>query len=158
MPHSRVKTTSKLSRVKSQRKALLKSLAYHLIMEESITTTKPKAKALIPFVEKLITRAKKGTLHSRRQVVSKLGNTEAADKLFEELLPKLKSRNSGHVRIKPAGFRQGDQAILSEVSLILDAPAAKTEKKPAQATKSKAGSTTKPQAAAKTKPAKKEVK
>lgn len=120
MPHARVKHRRKLSRTHGARQALLRSLAYHLIMQESITTTKPKAKALIPFAERLITRAKQGTLHSRRLVTSRLGNAEAAGKLCDELIPRLSGRTSGHLRIKSAQVRAGDQAKMSEVSLILD--------------------------------------
>src|SRR3954468_7849490 len=98
----------KFHREKDQRSALLKGLADSLVKYESIETTLPKAKEIVPYVEKLITKAKKGDLHNRRQVISKLQTLESAHKLVDEIVPKLKGRVSGHLRIEKTGQRRGD--------------------------------------------------
>ena len=71
-------------------------------------------------MEKLITKAKKADLHNRRQVISSLQTIESANKLFDELTPKLKSRNSGHLRISKTTTRKGDNAMQARVSFIFD--------------------------------------
>ncbi|MFI5275471.1 MAG: 50S ribosomal protein L17 [Candidatus Saccharimonadales bacterium] len=125
----------KLHRERDQRRALVKGLADSLVKYESIETTLPKAKELVPYVEKLITKAKKGDLHNRRQVISKLQTVESAHKLVDEIAPKLKGRTSGHVRIEKTRSRRGDNAQLARVSFVddlKDAPVAKAaEAKPA---------------------------
>ena len=125
----------KLNRERDQRRALVKGLADSLVKYESIETTLPKAKELVPYVEKLITKAKKGDLHNRRQVISKLQTVESAHKLVDEIAPKLKGRDSGHVRIEKTRSRRGDNAQLARVSFVDDlneAPVAKAaEAKPA---------------------------
>src|SRR5487761_693343 len=90
----------KFHRDRDQRSALIKGLADSLIRDESIETTLPKAKEVVPYVEKLITKAKKGDLHNRRQVISALQTTTSAHKLIDEIVPKLNGRNSGYLRIK----------------------------------------------------------
>ncbi len=105
---------------RDQRRALMKGLASNLVNEEAITTTVPKAKELVPYVEKLITKAKKGDLHSRRLVIAKMANVDSAHKLVDEIAPKLGGRNSGHLRITRAGFRRGDNAELATVSFVDD--------------------------------------
>ncbi len=110
----------KLHRERDQRRALLKGLADSLIIHESIQTTLPKAKELVPYVEKLITKAKKGDLHARRQLISDLQTIASAHKLIEEIAPKLKKRTSGHLRIEKEGFRRGDNAPLARVSFVDD--------------------------------------
>ena len=134
---------TKFHRERDQRAALIKSLADSLIKYESIETTLPKAKALLPYVEKLITKAKKGDLHSRRQIISELQTIESAHKLVDEIAPKLKGRISGHLRIERTGFRCGDQAELARISFVDDlkeAPVSKAAKTTAP-TKKKAGAT-----------------
>ena len=134
---------TKFHRERDQRAALIKSLADSLIKYESIETTLPKAKALLPYVEKLITKAKKGDLHSRRQIISELQTIESAHKLVDEIAPKLKGRISGHLRIERTGFRRGDQAELARISFVDDlkeAPVSKAAKTTAP-TKKKAGAT-----------------
>lgn len=126
----------KLHRERDQRRALIKGLADSLVKYESIETTLPKAKEVVPYVEKLITKAKKGDLHNRRQIVSGLQTIESAHKLVDEIAPKLKARTSGHLRIEKTRMRRGDQAQLARVSFVDDlktAPVAKTvtEEKPA---------------------------
>ena len=130
----------KLGRERDQRRALLKSLAESLIKYEAIETTLPKAKEVVPYTEHLITKAKKGGLHNRRQVISKLQTIESAHKLFDEIAPKLSGRSSGHLRIERTSLRRGDNAQLAKVSFVDDLakaapapkakPAAKTAAKP----------------------------
>jgi large subunit ribosomal protein L17 len=118
----------KFHRERDQRKALIKGLADSLVKYESIETTLPKAKEIVPYVEKLITKAKKGDLHNRRQVVSGLQTIASAHKLVDEIVPKLGSRSSGHLRIQKAGVRRGDNTQLARVSFVDDlksAPVAK---------------------------------
>lgn len=115
--HSYIGT--KLSRPRGQRLALLRGLATSVILQESVTTTLAKAKAVVPMLEKTITKAKKGDLHSMRQVRSVLYTDAAARKLQQELAPLWKDRPSGHVRVIKAGWRLGDSAPLAVISLIL---------------------------------------
>jgi large subunit ribosomal protein L17 len=126
----------KLHRERDQREALVKGLADSLVKYESIETTLPKAKEVVPYVEKLITKAKKGDLHSRRQVISDLQTLEAAHKLVDEIAPKLRGRTSGHLRVERTRLRRGDNAQLARVSFVDDlkeAPVAKAAAKPAEA-------------------------
>jgi large subunit ribosomal protein L17 len=107
---------------------LLKGLADSLVKYESIETTLPKAKEVVPYTEKLITKAKKGDLHSRRQIISDLQTIASAHKLVDEIAPKLKGRNSGHLRIIKTKLRRGDNAQMARVSFVDDlaeAPVAK---------------------------------
>lgn len=111
---------NKLGRERDQRRALMKGLAVSLIEHESIETTVPKAKALRPFIEKLITKAKKGDLHNRRQIIAALGNYKAAHKLMDEIAPKVSHRSSGHVRIVKSENRRGDNAAMARISFVDD--------------------------------------
>lgn len=111
---------SKFGRERDQRRALMKGLANSLVLEESIETTLPKAKEIIGYTEKLITKAKKNDLHNRRQVISKLATKDAANKLVDELAPKLAGRNSGYLRIKRTAVRRGDGAQMARVSFVDD--------------------------------------
>jgi len=110
----------KFGRERDQREALLKGLADSLIIHESIVTTLPKAKEMVPYVEKLITKAKKGDLHNRRQVIASVNTVSSANKLVDEIAPKLNGRNSGHLRIERQGTRRGDQAQMAKVSFVDD--------------------------------------
>lgn len=125
----------KFSRQRDQRRALIEGLADSLVLRESIETTLPKAKELVSYAEKLITKAKKGGLHNRRQVISGLQTKEAAHKLVDDIAPKLKGRASGHLRVEKTGSRRGDAAQLARVSFVDDlkakAPAEKPAAKPA---------------------------
>ena len=124
----------KFHRERDQRSALVKGLADSLVKYESIETTLPKAKEVVPYVEKLITKAKKGDLHNRRQVISDLQTLEAAHKLVDDIAPKLKGRTSGHLRIEKTRTRRGDNAQLARISFVDDlkeAPVAKKADKPA---------------------------
>lgn len=121
----------KFNRERDQRRALVKGLADSLVKYESIETTLPKAKEVVPYIEKLITKAKKGDLHNRRQVIAKLQTKESAHKLVDEIAPKLASRTSGHVRIEKTRTRRGDNAQLARVSFVdelKEAPVAKAAK------------------------------
>lgn len=100
-------------------KFLLKNLATSLILNESITTTLPRAKELGPYIDRLIKKSKQGNLAQRRYVISKLTTETAARKLWEELAPNFKERSSGFTRLKRAGFRIGDNTQLAKVELIL---------------------------------------
>jgi len=108
----------KLHREQGPRTALIKGLADSLIKYETIETTLPKAKEVLPYVEKLITKAKKGDLHNRRQIIAKLHTVASAHKLVDEIAPKLASRNSGHLRIEKTRLRRGDNAQLARISFV----------------------------------------
>ena len=110
----------KFHRQRDQRTALIKGLAESVIKYEKIETTLPKAKEVRPYLEKLITKAKKGDLHNRRQVISSLSTVSSAHKLVDEIAPKLSQRNSGYLRIKRTGLRRGDNAQLAEISFVDD--------------------------------------
>jgi large subunit ribosomal protein L17 len=119
----------KFHRERDQRRALIKGLADSLVKYESIETTLPKAKEIVPYLEKLITKAKKGDLHNRRQVISGLQTIASAHKLVDEIAPKLKGRASGHLRIEKTVARRGDNTQLARVSFVDDlksAPVAQT--------------------------------
>ncbi len=125
----------KLHRDQGQRRALLRGLAISLIDHGSIETTLPKAKELVPFLEVLITKAKAGGLHNRRQVLSALDNTNSTFRLMDELVPKLMGRNSGHLRIVKSSLRLGDNAQLASVSFVDDLNAAPVAEKKLPASK-----------------------
>lgn len=110
----------KLGRERDQRRALLKNLSTSLVLEESIETTLPKAKEVIPFTEKLITKAKKGGLHNRRQVIASIGSVEATNKLFDVIAPNTTGRDSGHLMIEKTRLRKGDGVQLARVSFVDD--------------------------------------
>jgi large subunit ribosomal protein L17 len=124
----------KFHRERDQRRALLKGLADSLIKYESIETTLPKAKELVPYVEKLITKAKKADLHNRRQIIASLQTIESANKLVDEIAPKLDKRDSGHLRIEKTGLRRGDNAETAKVSFVDDLKAAPISKPAAKST------------------------
>jgi large subunit ribosomal protein L17 len=122
----------KLHRERDQREALVKGLADSLIKYEKIETTLPKAKEVVPYVEKLITKAKKGDLHNRRLVIADLQTLEAAHKLVDQIAPKLAGRTSGHLRIEKTRLRRGDNAQMARISFVDDlneAPVAKAAAK-----------------------------
>ena len=110
----------KFGRERDQRRALLKGLATSLVMHEKIETTFPKAKELVRYIEKLITKAQKGGLHNRRQVIAGLSTQEAAFKLFDVIAPQLTGRTSGHVRVQRTSLRVGDGAQLAIIEFIDD--------------------------------------
>lgn len=121
----------KFGRECDQRDALIKGLATSLVMATKIETTLPKAKELVRYIEKLITKAKKGGLHNRRQVIAGLNTQEAANKLVDEIAPQLTGRTSGHVRVEQTTLRVGDGTQMATVSFVdeLKAPVAAKEDK-----------------------------
>ena len=108
----------KLGRQRNQRRALLKGLATSLVVEESIETTLPKAKELVRYIEKLITKAKKGDLANRRTVIAGLSTQVAATKLVDQIAPQLTGRTSGHVRVERTRLRVGDGAQMAIVEFV----------------------------------------
>jgi large subunit ribosomal protein L17 len=110
----------KFHRERDQREALIQGLADSLIKYESIETTFHKAKDLVPYVEKLITKAKKGDLHNRRLILSSLQTVASAHKLVDEIAPKLGKRESGYLRIEKTRTRIGDNTQLARVSFVDD--------------------------------------
>jgi large subunit ribosomal protein L17 len=113
-----LKSGSKLKRNISARRALLRGLVTNVIEEERITTTVPKAKAAKPLVEKMITLAKRDTLHARRQAAAFLLKPEAVQKLFEKLGPRFHQREGGYTRIVKLGWRKGDGAETAKLELV----------------------------------------
>jgi large subunit ribosomal protein L17 len=108
----------KLNRTSAHRKALFKNLAQALIKNEQIKTTLPKAKDLRPVVEKLITLAKKGGLHARRQAIAQLQDQEVVAKLMDSLAGRFQGRNGGYTRVLKAGFRYGDNAPMAVIEFV----------------------------------------
>lgn len=123
----------KLHRERDQRNALIKSLADSLILHESIETTLPKAKEILPYMEKLISKAKKADLHNRRQIIASVMTLESAHKLVDEIAPKLAGRPSGYLRLERTRTRRGDNALLARVSFVDDLSAKETPKPKAEA-------------------------
>src|SRR5438128_6509107 len=107
-----------LRRTSEQKLALMRNLASSLIEHGAIETTEAKAKELRPFVEKLITKAKSGTLHARRLAVRHVHKRETADKLFREVGPKFATRPGGYTRILKLGHRRGDGADMARIELV----------------------------------------
>ncbi len=107
-----------LRRTSEQRLALLRNLATSLIETGAIETTEAKAKELRPFVEKLITKARTGTLHARRLAGIHVQKRAAADKLFKEIGPKNAKRAGGYTRILKTGHRKGDGAEMARIELV----------------------------------------
>ena len=129
----------KLGRVTEHRLAMLRNQAISLLRHERIETTIPKAKELRPFVERLITIAKRGiaggdakamTLNARRMVLAELPDTEVVSKLFSELAPRFADRAGGYTRILRIGFRRGDAAEVAQIELIGSEWTAAEEKEP----------------------------
>jgi large subunit ribosomal protein L17 len=108
----------KLNRTHEHRKAMFANMVCSLIEHEQIQTTLPKAKELKKIVDKYITLGKKGSLHSRRQAISRLKQNSAVIKLFETLAPRYKDRNGGYTRVLKAGFRYGDAAPLAVIEFV----------------------------------------
>jgi large subunit ribosomal protein L17 len=107
-----------LNRTSEHRKAMFANMSASLIKHEQIVTTLPKAKDLRPIVEKLVTLAKKGGLHARRQAISQIGDETQVKKLFDILAARYKARNGGYLRIMRAGFRYGDNAPRAVIEFV----------------------------------------
>ena len=114
----------KLNRTTSHRKAMLANMAAALVKHEQIVTTLPKAKELRPFVEKLVTLAKKSqakpetSLANRRIAISRMRDQEQVRKLFDTLGERYKDRNGGYIRVLKAGFRYGDSAPMAVIEFV----------------------------------------
>jgi len=108
----------KLNRTSSHRKALFANMAVALIKHEQIRTTLPKAKALRPVVEKLVTLGKRGDLHARRLLISKTRDAKTASKLIDTLAPRYEERTGGYLRVLKAGFRNGDNAPMAIIEFV----------------------------------------
>jgi large subunit ribosomal protein L17 len=112
------KAGRQLRRTSEQKLSLMRNLATSLIEAGAIETTEAKAKELRPFVEKLITKAKTGTLHARRLAGRHVQKRAAADKLFQEIGPRYATRSGGYTRILKTGHRKGDGAEMARIELI----------------------------------------
>jgi len=108
----------RLNRTHEHRKALFANMAGSLIEHEQIKTTLPKAKELRSVIEKLVTLAKRGDLHARRQARSRLKEDQYVTKLFDILGPRYKDRQGGYVRVLRAGFRYGDMAPMAIIEFV----------------------------------------
>lgn len=108
----------KLGRTSAHRTAMFANMSASLIKHEQITTTLPKAKELRPFMEKLVTLAKKGDLHARRLAISKVRDIDQVGKLFATLGPRYKARRGGYIRVVKAGFRHGDNAAMAVIEFV----------------------------------------
>ena len=109
-----------LSRTSSHRRALLSNMATSLFEHERIVTTEAKAKELRPFAEKLITLARRGDLHARRQVERKVKDRTVLSKLFAEIGPRFAGRPGGYTRILKLGHRPGDGADQARIELLAE--------------------------------------
>ena len=108
----------KLGRKTAHRKALMSNLASALITNKKIKTTDAKAKELRKYIEPLVTFAKKGDLHSRRQVLKKIRHKSIVRELFENIGPTFSNRNGGYTRIIKLGFRDNDCAPISIIEFV----------------------------------------
>jgi len=112
------KSGRKLNRTSSHRKAMFANMAAALINHEQIKTTLPKAKELRPIVDKLVTLAKRGDLHARRQAIAKVRDEKMVGKLFATIGPRFAERAGGYTRVMRAGFRYGDNAPMAVIEFV----------------------------------------
>ncbi|GHF00970.1 50S ribosomal protein L17 [Aliiroseovarius zhejiangensis] len=108
----------RLNRTHEHRKAMFANMAGSLIEHEQIKTTLPKAKELRPIIEKMITLAKRGDIHARRQAAARLKQDQHVAKLFDVLGPRFAERKGGYVRVLKAGFRYGDMAPMAIIEFV----------------------------------------
>ncbi|MCI2394429.1 50S ribosomal protein L17 [Aliiroseovarius sediminis] len=108
----------RLNRTHEHRKAMFANMAGSLIEHEQIKTTLPKAKELRPIIEKMITLAKRGDVHARRQASARLKQDQHVAKLFDVLGPRFADRKGGYVRVLKAGFRYGDMAPMAIIEFV----------------------------------------
>lgn len=112
-------TKRKFGRKKNVRNALVNSLALNLIVREKIKTTEPKAKELRPFIEKLVTKAKKGDMANRKLVISQLSNRKReVKKLFDVIAPKYADKKGGYTRVLKLGVRKSDGAKMAIIEFV----------------------------------------
>ena len=112
------KAHRKFNRTAEHRRAMFGNMAAALIKHEQIVTTLPKAKDLRPIVEKLVTLAKRGDLHARRQAIAQIRDVDMVKKLFAVIGPRYKERNGGYTRVLKAGFRYGDSAPVGVIEFV----------------------------------------
>ena len=108
----------KLNRTSSHRKAMFANMTASLLLHEQIKTTKPKAKELRVFADRMITLGKKGGLHARRQAMSFLQDDEVVSKVFESLADRYRDRQGGYTRVLASGYRYGDSAPMAVIELV----------------------------------------
>ena len=108
----------KLNRTSAHRKSMFANMTASLLLHEQIKTTKPKAKDLRTFVDKMITLGKRGDLHARRQAMSFLRDKEVVSKLFDALADRYKDRQGGYSRVLAAGYRYGDSAPMAVIEFV----------------------------------------
>lgn len=124
------KRTTKLERTSSHRRAMLRNMVTSLVAHERIETTVPKAREASRLADKMVTLAKKGTLHARRQALAFIMDREVVSKLFAQFAPRYADRNGGYSRVIRTGFRRGDGAEMALVEMVgRIAPPPKPEKK-----------------------------
>jgi large subunit ribosomal protein L17 len=102
----------------AHQRLMMANLAASLFAAEAIVTTEAKAKALRPYAEKLITKARKGTVHARRQVIATIHDQDVTHKLFADIAPRYQSRPGGYLRILKLGPRPGDNAPMARIELV----------------------------------------
>ncbi len=120
----------KLGRGRGARKALYRSLTKHLVEHGSITTTKAKAKSILPYVERLVKDAKRNDVSSRRKVYAALGNDrETTDALFSDIALRMKDRTGGYIKITEKPVRRGDSAKMVKISWSAERVESKSPKK-----------------------------
>ena len=112
------KKGKRLGKSPSHQRKILSNLAASLIMEERVTTTSAKAKMLRPYVEKIVTKARRGDLHARRNVLAKIQDTEVVTKLFDDIGPRYEDRPGGYTRIIKVGPRRGDGTEMSLIEFV----------------------------------------
>jgi len=121
------KAGNHLGRNTSHRRAMFRNMVTSLFKHEQIETTDAKAKAIRPIAEKMITLAKRGDLHARRQALSYMQDKEVTHRLFDQLKDRFSSREGGYLRIIKKGFRKGDGASISVVQLVSNEQEAATK-------------------------------
>lgn len=109
-----------LSRTASHKRAMMNNLATSLFKHDAVVTTTAKAKELRPFAEKLITLARRGDLHARRQVERRIKDRQIIKRLFDEIGPRFAARPGGYIRILKLGFRPGDGADMARIELLAE--------------------------------------
>lgn len=110
---------SKLGVTSAHKKAMLRNLATELFLHEKITTTLPKAKELVSYSEKLVTKAKPGDLNAKKAIHGEISNKDVVKKVFEVLVPRYKERKGGYTQILKIGPRRGDSAEMAIVRLVI---------------------------------------
>lgn len=148
----------KLSRHTKHRELMFRNMLVSLLQHERIRTTLAKGKELRIWADKIITLAKKGTLHAQRQAFARLRNETVVKKLFDEIAPKMKEREGGYTRIYKMGWRQGDAAPLSLVELVTYSPVEEKKKSAVEKAKEVLGKVTPKKKEKKEKPKKKTEK